>query len=53
MLHICENPFDASFIDRVGQNRYLLYMLFQKANDLDIVDLCLAKIASLVKAQPT
>jgi len=46
---------DAEFIDKVGENRQLLYDLILAANYLDIKSLLhlgCAKVGSLIKGQP-
>jgi len=55
MKDVCKDPFDAEFIDRIGDNRQALYDLILAANYMDIKSLrhlgC-AKVASLIKGQP-
>ena len=46
---------DADFIDRIGQNRQVLYDLILAANYMDIKSLLhlgCAKVASFIKGQP-
>jgi S-phase kinase-associated protein 1 len=55
MKDVCKDPFDAEFIDRIGDNRQALYDLILAANYMDIKSLLhlgCAKVASLIKGQP-
>jgi len=55
MKDVCKDPFDADFIDRIGENRQSLYDLILAANYMDIKSLLhlgCAKVASLIKGQP-
>jgi hypothetical protein len=55
MKDVCKDPFDAEFIDRIGENRQALYDLILAANYMDIKSLLhlgCAKVASLIKGQP-
>jgi S-phase kinase-associated protein 1 len=55
MSNVCEDKFDAEFIDRIGENRKLLYRLIQDSNYLNInslIHLGCAKIASMIKGEP-
>jgi len=55
MRDVCKDPFDADFIDRIGENRQALYDLILAANYMDIKSLLhlgCAKVASLIKGQP-
>ena len=52
MKDVCKDPFDAEFIDRIGENRQALYDLILAANYMDIKSLLhlgCAKVASLIK----
>ena len=52
MKDVCKDPFDADFIDRIGDNRQALYDLILAANYMDIkalLHLGCAKVASLIK----
>jgi len=55
MKDVCKDPFDAEYIDRIGENRQALYDLILAANYMDIKSLLhlgCAKVASLIKGQP-
>jgi len=55
MKDVCKDPYDADFIDRIGENRQSLYDLILAANYMDIKSLLhlgCAKVASLIKGQP-
>lgn len=55
MKDVCKDPWDAEFIDEVGENRQQLYDLILAANYMDIKSLLhlgCAKVASLIKGQP-
>jgi len=55
MKDVCKDPWDAEFIDRIGENRQALYDLILAANYMDIKSLLhlgCAKVASLIKGQP-
>jgi len=55
MKEVCKDPWDATFIDSVGENRQKLYDLILAANYMDIKSLLhlgCAKVASLIKGQP-
>jgi len=52
---VCKDPWDADFIDRIGENRQELYDLILAANYMDVKSLLhlgCAKVASLIKGQP-
>eukprot|EP00463_Aulacantha_scolymantha_P000166 TRINITY_DN1097_c0_g2_i1.p1 TRINITY_DN1097_c0_g2~~TRINITY_DN1097_c0_g2_i1.p1 ORF type:complete len:109 (+),score=21.46 TRINITY_DN1097_c0_g2_i1:392-718(+) len=55
MAEVCEDQWDASFIDGIGEIRQDLYDLILAANYMDIKSLLhlgLAKVASLIKGKP-
>lgn len=55
MKDVCHDPFDATFIDRIGEDMQKLYDLILAANYLDIkplLHLAVAKVASLIKGEP-
>jgi len=55
MKDVVKDPWDAEFIDKIGDNRQQLYDLILAANYLDIkalMHLGCAKVASLIKGQP-
>lgn len=55
MHDVCKDPADATFIDRIGENRQLLYDLILGANYMHVnslLHLGCAKVASLIKGQP-
>jgi len=55
MTDVCKDPWDAQFIDRIGEQRQTLYDLILAANYMDIhclLHLGCAKVASLIKGQP-
>jgi S-phase kinase-associated protein 1 len=55
MRDVCKDPWDADFIDKIGDNRQQLYDLILAANYMDIkplLHLGCAKVASLIKGQP-
>jgi len=55
MKDVCKSPFDAEFIDKIGDNRQMLYDTILAANYMDIkglLHLGCAKVASLIKGQP-
>ena len=55
MKDVCKDPYDASFIDDIGENRQQLYDLILAANYMDVKSLLhlgCAKVASLIKGQP-
>ena len=55
MKEVCEDHWDATFIDSVGENRQKLYDLILAANYMDIKSLLhlgCAKVASLIKGEP-
>jgi S-phase kinase-associated protein 1 len=55
MIEICKDPWDADFIDRIGEDRKDLYDLMLAANYMDMQPLLYigaAKTATLVKGQP-
>ena len=55
MKKLCHDPWDATFIDSIGENRQKLYDLILAANYMDIKSLLhlgCAKVASLIKGQP-
>jgi hypothetical protein len=55
MKDVCKDAWDAEFIDRIGENRQMLYDLILAANYMDIKSLLhlgCAKVASLIKGQP-
>jgi len=52
---VCQDKWDAEFIDKIGDNRQQLYDLILAANYLDVKSLLhlgCAKVASLIKGQP-
>ncbi len=55
MKEVCKDPFDAEFIDQIGEDRQLLYDLILAANYMHVnslLHLGCAKVASLIKGQP-
>ena len=55
MKEVCKDPFDAQFIDNIGDDRQLLYDLILGANYMHVnslLHLGCAKVASLIKGQP-
>ena len=55
MKAVCQDAWDATFIDRIGKDRQKLYDLILAANYMDIKSLLhlgCAKVASLIKGQP-
>jgi len=55
MKEVCSDPWDAEFIDELGDIRQDLYDLILAANYMDIKSLLhlgLAKVASLIKGKP-
>merc|ERR1719223_1514149 len=55
MKDVCKDPWDAKFIDDIGEQRQQLYDLILAANYMDIKSLLhlgCAKVASLIKGQP-
>lgn len=55
MKQVCSDPWDAQYIDKIGDVRQDLYDLILAANYLDIKSLLhlgCAKVASLIKGQP-
>lgn len=55
MKEVCKDPFDATFIDDIGENRQQLYDLILAANYMHVnslLHLGCAKVASLIKGQP-
>jgi len=55
MKEVCSQAWDAEFIDKIGENRQLLYDVILAANYLDIkplLHLGCAKVASLIKGVP-
>jgi len=55
MKDVCKDPWDADYIDKIGDNRQQLYDLILAANYMDIKSLLhlgCAKVASLIKGQP-
>lgn len=55
MKDVVKDPWDAEFIDTIGDNRQQLYDLVMAANYMDIKSLLhlgCAKVASLIKGQP-
>jgi len=55
MKDVCKDPWDADYIDRIGDNREQLYQLILAANYMDIKSLLhlgCAKVASLIKGAP-
>jgi len=55
MKQVCSDPWDAQYIDKIGDTRQDLYDLILAANYLDIKSLLhlgCAKVASLIKGQP-
>ena len=52
---LCKDPWDAEYIDKIGEDRQSLYDLILAANYMDIKSLLhlgCAKVASLIKGQP-
>jgi len=55
MKDVVKDPWDAEFVDKIGENRQQLYDLILAANYMDIkalLHLGCAKVASLIKGQP-
>jgi S-phase kinase-associated protein 1 len=55
MKDVCKDPWDADYIDKIGDERQKLYDLILAANYMDIKSLLhlgCAKVASLIKGQP-
>jgi S-phase kinase-associated protein 1 len=55
MKDVVKDPWDATFIDEIGENRQQLYDLILAANYMDVKSLLhlgCAKVASLIKGQP-
>ena len=55
MIDAVKDPWDAKFIDDLGENRQDLYDLMLAANYMDmqrLLYICAAKVATLVKGQP-
>ena len=55
MKDVCKDPFDAQFIDQIGEDRQLLYDLILAANYMHVhslLPLGCAKVASLITGQP-
>ncbi|GAB5363804.1 hypothetical protein AAMO2058_000914400 [Amorphochlora amoebiformis] len=55
MKEVCKEPWDATFIDGIGEDRQTLYDVILAANYMDIkalLHLGCAKVASLIKGQP-
>jgi len=55
LKELCKDGWDADFIDKIGEDRQLLYDLILAANYMDIKSLLhlgCAKVASLIKGQP-
>ena len=55
MKEVCEDEWDANFIDNVGEDRKTLYDLIMAANYMDIhglLHLGGAKVASFIKGEP-
>jgi len=55
MKDVVKDAWDAEFVDRIGEDRQLLYDLTLAANYMDIKSLMhlgCAKVASLIKGQP-
>jgi len=55
MKQVCSDPWDAQYIDKIGDTRQDLYDLILAANYMDIKSLLhlgCAKVASLIKGQP-
>ena len=55
MKDVCKDPWDAEYIDKVGEHRQLLYDLILAANYMDIKSLLhlgCAKVATLIKGVP-
>lgn len=52
---VCKDVWDADFIDKIGEQRQMLYDIILAANYMDIKSLLhlgCAKVASLIKGQP-
>lgn len=55
LKEVCNDPWDAQFIDDIGEDRQKLYDLILAANYMDVKSLLhlgCAKVASLIKGQP-
>ena len=55
MRDVCKDPWDADFMDRLGEQRQLLYDTTLAANYMDIktlLHLGCAKVATLIKGEP-
>jgi len=55
MKDVVKDPWDADYMDKIGENRQQLYDLILAANYMDIkalLHLGCAKVASLIKGQP-
>lgn len=55
MKDVCKDPFDATYIDEIGEDRQQLYDLILAANYMHVnslLHLGCAKVASLIKGQP-
>jgi len=55
MKQVCSDPWDATYIDKIGETRQDLYDLILAANYMDVKSLLhlgCAKVASLIKGQP-
>ena len=55
MRDVCKDPWDADFMDRIGEQRQLLYDVILAANYMDIktlLNLGCAKVATIIKGEP-
>jgi len=55
MKELCKDAWDAEYIDKIGEDRQMLYDLILAANYMDVKSLLhlgCAKVASLIKGQP-
>jgi len=55
MKQVCSDPWDATYIDKIGETRQDLYDLILAANYMDVKSLLhlgCAKVSSLIKGQP-
>jgi S-phase kinase-associated protein 1 len=55
MKDVCKDSWDAEYIDKIGEDRAMLYAVVLAANYLDVKSLLhlgTAKVASLIKGQP-
>ena len=55
MRDVCKDPWDADFMDRIGEQRQLLYDVILAANYMDIktlLNLGCAKVGTIIKGEP-